>query len=419
MLHKIEPERLGPRGQAMADAVGKCVHCGFCLPTCPTYQEVESEMDSPRGRILLMKSVLEGELTQEQARPHIERCLGCLACVTHCPSGVPYGDLISSYRAHSQNSTSARFSLRDWLARQTLPYPARFRLAMRLGKIGQTLRMLVPSSLRPMLDMIPQTLPTAQRLPVITPAVGPRRGRVALLAGCAQQVLAPDINAATVRVLSLNGIEVVVPPGQSCCGALDWHTGNSRSAERFARRLMGSMPKDIDALITTAAGCGSAIHEYPLLLAGDKSLLEAQQISKKSLDISVYLSQVGIRPVPPLRRAIRVAYHDACHLAHAQGVRQPPRELLKLVPKLELVELGDSDTCCGSAGIYNIQQPQLAGKLGLRKARSVIDSGAEIVATGNIGCLAQIENHLREMQQVIPVLHTVQVLDRAYRQVDL
>lgn len=416
MLHSIDTEKLGPRGEAMAKAVGTCVHCGFCLPACPTYQELESEMDSPRGRILLMKSVLEGSLQVEQAAPHIDRCLGCLACVTHCPSGVEYGDLISSYRDHARQTGKPGWSLRDWMVRLTLPYAERFRWAVRMGKLARPLQRFAPKSLRPMLEMVPDDLPPRQKIAEVTPAVGRRRGRVALLAGCAQQVLAPDINASAVRVLSRNGIEVVVPAGQGCCGALSWHTGRGDEAARFAQQLIATIPTDVDCFLTTAAGCGSAIHEYPLLLAGSESEEAARALTAKSMDISVYLDRLELEPVPRLKRPLRVAYHDACHLAHAQKVRAEPRRLLERIPGLEVIELSDPDTCCGSAGTYNIEQPEIAQNLGERKAENVIATGASVVVTGNIGCLVQIDKHLRSFGDRVAVLHTVQVLDRAYQQ---
>jgi len=416
MLHSIDTEKLGPRGEAMAKAVGTCVHCGFCLPACPTYQELESEMDSPRGRILLMKSVLEGSLQVEQAAPHIDRCLGCLACVTHCPSGVEYGDLISSYRDHARQTGKPGWSLRDMMVRLTLPYAERFRWAVRMGKLARPLQRFAPKSLRPMLEMVPDDLPPRQKIAEVTPAVGRRRGRVALLAGCAQQVLAPDINASAVRVLSRNGIEVVVPAGQGCCGALSWHTGRGDEAARFAQQLIATIPTDVDCFLTTAAGCGSAIHEYPLLLAGSESEEAARALTAKSMDISVYLDRLELEPVPRLKRPLRVAYHDACHLAHAQKVRAEPRRLLERIPGLEVIELSDPDTCCGSAGTYNIEQPEIAQNLGERKAENVIATGASVVVTGNIGCLVQIDKHLRSFGDRVAVLHTVQVLDRAYQQ---
>ncbi len=417
MLHNIETDSLGPRGEAMGKAVGTCVHCGFCLPACPTYQELGSEMDSPRGRILLMKSVLEGELEVEEAAEHIDRCLGCVACVTHCPSGVEYGDLISSYRDHVRESGKRPWSLRDWLAAQTLPFKNRFRLAVMLGRLTKPLAGLTPKSLRPMLDLVPDSLPPKCEIPEVTPAVGERRGRVALLAGCAQQVLAPDINASAVRVLSQCGIEVVVPRGQGCCGALSWHTGNGPAAQSFASDLASKIPGDVDCFVTTAAGCGSAIAEYPLLMKGTKDEDAARRLSEKTQDISVYLNQLDHFPaIPSLKRPMRVAYQDACHLAHAQGVRQPPRRLLERIEGLEIAELADRDTCCGSAGTYNIEQPEIAKNLGNRKVDDVLATGASAVVSGNIGCLVQMEKHLKTRTDRVAVLHTVQVLDRALKQ---
>lgn len=418
MLHEIDVDKVGPRGEAMAGAIAKCVHCGFCLPACPTYQELESEMDSPRGRILLMKSVLEGKLDAEQAQPHIDRCLGCLACVSHCPSGVEYGELVTSYRDRQEELRSTRkWSLRDRLAAMTLPYAERFRWAVRLGQATRALRYLAPKSLRPMMDLIPREIPQPQPLPEVTPAIGTRRGRVALLAGCAQQVIAPDINAAAVRVLSRNGIDVVVPQGQGCCGALSWHTGQGAAAKRFGEELMSKIPQDVDCLLTTAAGCGSAIAEYPLLFEGTNRKEEAESFASRTLDISVYLSQLELAPIPELKKPVRAAYQDACHLAHAQKVRLEPRRLLSQISGLEVCELADRDTCCGSAGTYNIEQPEIAASLGRRKVADALSTRPDLLVTGNIGCLVQLQKHLEETPEEVPVLHTVQVLDRAYQEI--
>lgn len=374
-------------------------------------------MDSPRGRILLMKNVLEGQLDAATAQPHIDRCLGCLACVTHCPSGVHYGDLVSSYRDQIRRQGKAKTTLTGWLARQTLPYPKRFRAAVIMGNWFRPLHRFMPRQLRPMLAMVPEALPAGLALPEVTPAVGNRRGRVALLAGCAQQVLAPDINAATIRVLARNHIEVVVPRAQGCCGALAWHVGHGEEAMASARRLIDTLPDDVDALVINAAGCGSAVHEYPLLLAGTEYEAKARQLANKAVDISVYLDTLQLEPIPRLGAGLRVAYHDACHLAHAQGVRSAPRRLLGRVPGLEVVNLVDADTCCGSAGTYNIEQPEIAQALGDRKALAVLDTRAAIVASGNIGCLVQLEKHLRKRSDRVTILHTVQIIDRAYRQI--
>ena len=370
MLHDIRPQEHGARGADMAAAVGTCVHCGFCLPACPTYQELEQEQDSPRGRIILMKLVLEGSLDAKQAAPHIDRCLGCLACVTHCPSGVPYGDLISSYRDEQRERGNKPWSLATLLARLTLPYPSRFRIAARLGQMTKSLKFLAPKSLRPMLDLVPDELPPKQQLAELTPAVGKRRGRVALQAGCAQQVLAPDINASALRVLSRNGIEVVIPKDQGCCGALSWHTGQGNEAAQFARRLIASIPDDIDYFVTTAAGCGSAIHEYALLLRGTDMEDAAKKLAEKTLDISVYLDQLQLErsrrsPVP-----VRVAYHDACHLAHAQGVRAAPRRLLERIPGLATDNFGRRRHLLRFSRTYNIEQPEIAAQTGRSKGPS-------------------------------------------------
>ncbi|MCA9126312.1 MAG: 4Fe-4S dicluster domain-containing protein [Planctomycetales bacterium] len=415
MLHKLDIAELGERGGAMGQAIGTCVHCGFCLPACPTYQVLESEMDSPRGRILLMKSVLEGHLPVTEAQPHVDRCLGCLACVSHCPSGVEYGDLISSYRDHVRSRGERPPSLKRWLAAMTLPYKERFRWAIRLAFWTRPLHRFAPRALRPMLDLVPEELPKRQDLPAISPAQGPRLGRVALLAGCAQQVLAPDINASAVRVLNRNGIEVVLPAGQGCCGALSWHTGDGSAAARFAKKLMSTIPADVDCVLTTAAGCGSAIHEYPLLLKGTEAEQRAGEMAAKTTDISVYLSQLKLVAIPNLQRPMRVVYQDACHLSHAQRVRAAPRQLLSAIPGLDVAELADRDTCCGSAGTYNIEQPDIAKKLGELKVKNVLDTGASAVVSGNIGCLVQIEKHMQSRSDRVAVLHTVQVLDRAYR----
>ena len=374
-------------------------------------------MDSPRGRILLMKNVLEGHLDVDTAQPHIDRCLGCLACVTHCPSGVHYGDLVSSYRDHVRRQGKVKPTFTGWLAKQTLPFPARFRAAVTMGGWTRSLHRFMPPILRPMLEMIPPELPPRERLPDVSPAIGVRRGRVALLAGCAQQVLAPDINAATIRVLNRNHIEVVVPRGQGCCGALAWHVGHGDDAMANARRVIDTLPGDVDALVINAAGCGSAVHEYPLLLAGTEYESRARELVDRAVDISVYLDRLELEAIPRLKQPLRLAYHDACHLAHAQGVRSAPRRLLARVPGLEVVSLADADTCCGSAGTYNIEQPQIASALGQRKATAVLDTRAAIVASGNIGCLVQLDKHLRKRSDRVTILHTVQVIDRAYREI--
>ncbi len=416
MLHKIRPEEHGPLGAPMAHAVEACVHCGFCLAACPTYQEFGQEMDSPRGRIVLMKQVLEGQLAWSAAQPHVDRCLGCLACEPACPSGVPYRDLISPFRAVAQDKMPRTFGekLRRWLAAQTIPFPARFRLALVGAKLGKLFRPFVPRVLEPMLDLAPSDVPPAVALPRVTPAQGARRARVALLAGCAQQVLDPDINVATIDVLARNGVEVVVPEAQGCCGGLAWHTGDLSAAREFARRNLDAFPADVDAILTNAAGCGSAMHEYHLILRGTADEARADAFRKRVVDVSVFLARLGLREAPRGDGAKKIAYHDACHLANAQGVRDEPRKLLRAIPGVELRELANAHLCCGSAGTYNLDQPETAASLGAQKATAVMATGAEVVASGNIGCLTQLKAHLAKQNSAVRVRHTMQVLRDAY-----
>ncbi len=420
MLHQIQVEKMGERGKAMAHAIETCVHCGFCLPACPTYQVMGEEADSPRGRILLMKHVLEGSLTPEQAAPHLDRCLGCLACETSCPSGVPYSHLLSPYRDLMRERKQSGTSLARRLALLTLPYPTRFRLAMRTGKWAKPFAKYLPKSLRSMLELVPDYLPKADDdSRELFPAIGKKRGRVALLAGCAQRVLEPGIHRAAIAVLNRNGYEVAVPKGQGCCGALAWHVGHGPVAQRQAIHNMQVFPKDVEAVLSTAAGCGSAMHEYPILLQGTGYEQQAKEFSERCRDILTFLDEVGIEAPPKLSRPLRVAYHDACHLAHAQKVVDPPRRLLERIPNLKLVMVAESDLCCGSAGTYNMDQPEMAETLGRRKAENLIQSGCDFVALANIGCQIQIANHLRATGCARPILHVVQVLDAAYRGIEI
>ena len=425
MQHNIPIDRHGAMAEPMAEAVESCVHCGFCLPTCPTYQVLGEEMDSPRGRIILMKEVLEGTLSQEEALPYLDPCLGCLACVTACPSGVQYGELITPFRAQAEESRH-----RPWLERmlrrfvlETLPYPHRFRIAATLGRFSKPLAKpllpWLPERVGAMLTLLPDSLPASPRLPASYPAQGRRRAKVALLAGCAQQVLAPEINWASLRVLARNGVEVVLPSPQGCCGALSAHTGAMPQAQDFARKTLDSFRDslaDVDAIVTNAAGCGSGMQEYGLWLRGQPEETEAKAFAKRVVDISVFLADLGMQAPPPLPRQLTVAYHDACHLAHAQGVSVQPRQLLQQVEGLQLVDIADAEICCGSAGTYNIEQPHIANELGESKAKAVLDSGATMVLSGNIGCLTQLQNHLIKQQHPLPVYHTMQFLDMVYQQ---
>lgn len=416
MLHRIPVETLGPRGEAMAQAITSCVHCGFCLPTCPTYDVLGDESDSPRGRIFLMKEVLEGKLAAEQAAPHIDRCLGCVACQTACPSGVQYGELISAYRAqHPVPQVRSRWArLRRRIASMTVPYPKRFGLAMRMGRLSRSLAKFAPRGMRPLVDLIPEDLPQPEMPPEFSPAEGTQQAVVELHIGCAAQVLNPDITSSAIRVLNRAGVAVRVPQTQACCGALHWHVGNAREASKLAKRNLDAFGSSPDAILTTAAGCGSGLHEYPLILAGDARQAEAQQFAHRVMDVSVFLARLELEKMA-VQRPLRIAYHDACHLSHAQKVRQPPRELLRRIEGVTLVELTDAEFCCGSAGTYNIDQPEIAAELGARKAQAVIAANCDLVALGNIGCQVQIEQHLRKAGSSIPVMHVVQILDRVQR----
>ncbi|MFQ5613844.1 MAG: (Fe-S)-binding protein [Anaerolineae bacterium] len=418
MQHAIPVKTLGPQGGTMARAVEACVHCGFCLPACPTYHALGEEMDSPRGRIILMKEALEGNLALADTLPYLDRCLGCQGCLSACPSGVAYGDLLAAFRAYSEERR-ARGPLgraSRWLIHETLPYPGRFRLALRLGRLARPFHGLAPNAFKPMLDLLPAGIPPAPPLPEIYPAQGKRRARVAMLAVCVQQVLAPQINWATLRVLARNGVETLIPREQGCCGALALHAGEGQRARALAEHNLRAFPEPgaVDAIITNAAGCGSGMREYPLLFRGRPQEAQAQAFARKVKDVSVLLTELGLKPPPPLPQPVRVAYHDACHLLHAQGVEAAPRQLLAQIPNLTLLEIPDGELCCGSAGTYNLEQPDLARQLGERKARHILDTNAGAVATGNIGCLTQIEAHLAALGRPLPLFHTLELLDRSY-----
>lgn len=417
MRHSIPLETLGPQGPAMAEAVASCVHCGFCLPVCPTYLTLGEEMDSPRGRILLMKGALEGELAQDEVLPHVDRCLGCLACVTACPSGVEYGQLLTPFRemTDKQRSRSPLTNLLRTLVNQTLPFPARFRAAATVARYTKALNPLLPAALGTMLDLLPDHLPASVHLPAVSPAQGKPQARVALLSGCVQQVLAPAINRATVDVLTRNRVEVVIPPKQGCCGALAMHSGAANQARGLARRNFKAFDLDaVDAVVTNAAGCGSGMHEYPLLFAGEPDEEIAQRFAEKVQDISVFLDTLGLDAAPALSDPMIIAYHDACHLAHAQGIRDAPRRLLSAISNVTVVPIAEGEICCGSAGTYNIEQPQIAAQLGQQKAQAIRNTQAQAVVSGNIGCMTQIDSHLRRLGTALPIYHIVEVLAMAY-----
>ncbi|MEV0130120.1 heterodisulfide reductase-related iron-sulfur binding cluster [Dactylosporangium sp. NPDC050688] len=408
-----------------AGLVSDCVHCGFCLPTCPTYVLWGEEMDSPRGRIQLMRQHLEGEPLTPTAAGHFDACLGCMACVTACPSGVQYGTLIEQTRVVVEERHP-----RPWPERALrglvfglFPHPRRLAVLkgpLRLYQwLGSPLRDRLPGRLPALAALAPPVRP-AVPLPARLPALGTRRAVVGMLTGCVQRAFFPDVNAATARVLAAEGCDVVIPPGQGCCGALSVHSGRREEAARFARGIVDTFDAaGIDALVVNAAGCGSSLKELGDLLAGDPGYAgRAAALAAKVTDFAELLGRLGpVAPRHPL--PVTVAYHDACHLAHAQGVRSQPRELLRGIPGLVLREIADPELCCGSAGVWNVLNPGPAAELGARKARDVLATGARWLVTANPGCLMQIGAGVRAAGGSIRTAHTAQVLDASIRGVRL
>jgi glycolate oxidase iron-sulfur subunit len=380
------------------ELIADCVHCGFCLPTCPTYGPLwQEEMDSPRGRIHLMSSLLDETISLTATTvQHFDRCLGCMACVTSCPSGVQYDRLIEQTRAHVEEHYERPLAdrLQRALVFSTVPYPRRLRLALALTPPW------LPGRLRPFVALKPPWR-SSERPPAVTPAVGKRRARVGLLLGCVQRVVFGDVNTATARVLAAEGCEVVVPPGQECCGALHLHAGRYAAGRRRAERI-GGLFAGLDAVVVNAAGCGSHLKE--------------SELDVRVVDVNELLAELGPqarrRPLP-----LKVAYQDACHLGHAQGIRDAPRALLSSIPGLELAEPAEQAICCGSAGIYNLTQPAPARELGERKAANVLATGADVYAAANPGCLVQVSTYLRRSGRRLPAVHPVELLDASIRSV--
>jgi glycolate oxidase iron-sulfur subunit len=407
--------------------VDVCVHCGFCLPTCPTYVLWNEEMDSPRGRIVLMNVALEeeGELSESMVN-HWDRCLGCMACVTACPSGVQYDKLIEATRPQVERNYERPWQERAFrrFAFETFTHPGRLRAvvpamvaAQRLGLTRAAGRALGRfPRLRTLQSLLPDVgiKAAAARVPEVTQAEGKRRGRVGMLLGCVQRVFFGDVNEATVRVLAAEGFEVFAPASVRCCGALMLHSGAEEDALGLAKTMIEAF-EDYDYVVVNAAGCGSSMKDYGHLFSDDEAWAErARAFSDKVRDVSELLTEsdptAPRHPVP-----LKVAYHDACHLAHAQKVRSEPRELLSAIPELELVEPAEWEICCGSAGIYNLLQPEAGHALGQRKAENLLDTGADAIVSGNPGCTLQIAAHLREKGRPLPVYHPVQLLDRSIR----
>ncbi|MGR6922680.1 (Fe-S)-binding protein [[Actinomadura] parvosata] len=395
--------------------INDCVHCGFCLPTCPTYALWGEEMDSPRGRIHLMKQHVEGTPITPEMAGHFDACLGCMACVTACPSGVKYDRLIEQTRVEveRQHVREPHDRAVRGLVFSLFPYPRRLRLlrpTMWLAERMAPFLTRANPSLGAMATLAPR-VERRQRLPRLVRARGERRATVGMLLGCVQREFFPQVNAATARVLALEGCDVVVPPEQGCCGALSVHSGRDGQARRLASRTIRAFERaGVDTVVVNAAGCGSSMKEYGELLGHEPPF--------RVVDLSEYLAELGPvakrHPLP-----LTVAYHDACHLAHAQGVRAQPRELLSAIPELELREIPESAICCGSAGTYNLLQPEAARDLGDRKARAVGTTGAELLVSANPGCTMQIAAAMRRGGATIRVAHTAEVLDASLRGVTL
>ncbi len=409
------------------ELVDDCVHCGFCLPSCPTYVLWGEEMDSPRGRIYLMQQGLEGESLSDSMVGHFDACLGCMACVTACPSGVQYDKLIEATR--SQVERRHRRGLRERLLRGAIfslfPYPRRLRILrgpLRLYQRSGAGRLLrrsglaqrLPAGLRVMESIAPP-LSATERLPDLVPAQGERRAVVGMLTGCVQGAFFGHVNAATARVLAAEGCDVVVPRRQGCCGALSVHNGRESEAVSFARRLIDTFERTgVKTVVVNAAGCGSSMKEYAHLLRDDPAYAaKAAHFAAGVRDLAEFVAELGPRATRhPLR--VTIAYHDACHLAHAQGIRAQPRLLLQSIPGLTLLEIDEAELCCGSAGVYNLLQPGAGEALGQRKAANIAATGADWLVTANPGCLMQVAAALGT-GHTLRFRHTAEVLDASIR----
>ena len=416
------------------ELIDRCVHCGLCLPTCPTYVLWGREMASPRGRIRLMQLGTQGQVAMNgNFVQHFDTCLGCMACMTACPSGVQYDKLIEATRFQIESRYHRTFSQR-WVRKlifSLFPYPERLKQLLKpllwyqrtgLQKLlrGSGLLRLLPASLRSMESVLPDLKASFNqdnsRLPAITPPAGLRRRRVGVLLGCVQQVFFSEVNAATIRVLAAEGCEIVAPADQSCCGALMVHAGEEERALAFARRNIDAFEKaEVDTIVINAAGCGSSMKDYGHLLRDDPAYAErAKAFAGKCRDISEVLAELPPRaarkPLP-----LRVAYHDACHLQHAQRIRQQPRDLLRSIPGVEILEIPESAICCGSAGIYNLVEPHAAAELGERKVQHILSLKPDVVVSSNPGCLLQLGSMLQSKGSNIPVMHIVELLDASER----
>lgn len=424
------PSAFDPHNPPDPDLLADCVHCGFCLPTCPTYQLWGEEMDSPRGRIHLMDLAQKGEIGIDKSfAGHFDACLGCMACVTACPSGVQYDRLIESVRPQIERAVPRdRIDrLFRWMIFALFPHPVRLRIAaigallyQRTGSRSLVHRSGLIRMLPPRLRALEALMPDVRFRSIVTrqrgtvAAAGATRRRVALIAGCVQRVFFAQVNEATARVLAAEGCEVIIPK-QGCCGALSVHAGREDEGLARARNLIESFEElDVDDIVVNVAGCGSTLKEYGILLAGEPGYADrAKAFSAKVRDISEVLAELEPRaPRHPINA--RIAYHDACHLAHGQKVRQQPRDVLRTIPGLEVLDVPEPELCCGSAGTYNLVQPEAAEELGRRKANNILTTGPDAVTTGNPGCLLQIGQYLNG----IPVLHPIQLVDASIHGID-
>lgn len=416
-----------------------CVHCGLCTSACPTYLETGNENDSPRGRIYLMRNVVDGrmELT-DSVKHHLELCLDCRSCETACPSGVQYGRLIEPFRVEMQQrelaagDTTANGWFQKYILYGLFPYanrlrwslaPARWAQRLGLDRLadGLGLTKLLPKQLQRMQALLPKLPAPTPRLPEVLSPVGKRRARVALFTGCVADAMFGPTNWATARVLQFNGCEVIVPRDQVCCGAIHYHSGAGEPALQLAQQNADAFnADDVDAVIINVAGCGSMLKDYghvahEISPADDETRQRLEKFAHKVKDVSEFLMSLG--PIAPTGEIkLRATYHDACHLCHAQKIREQPRDLLSLVPGLELIPLAESEICCGAAGSYNLTQPEMAAQLGRRKLENILKTNAQAVITGNAGCSLQLQMQLRQAGHDIWVAHPMDVLDLSYRQ---
>ncbi|MDP0926403.1 glycolate oxidase subunit GlcF [Paracoccus onubensis] len=418
MQTSFTPEQLADPATARSNEILRsCVHCGFCTATCPTYKILGDELDSPRGRIYLIKDMLENNrVPDDKTVRHIDRCLSCLSCMTTCPSGVDYMHLVDHAREYiEQHYRRPPFerALR-WLLSRILPYPARFRLALTGAGLARPFRRLLPDArLRAMLDMVPRNIPRTDRRdePQIYPADGKPIRRVALLTGCAQRVLDPDINRATISLLRRHGCEVVIPKGIGCCGALTHHMGRTDESHAMAAANIQALTaeldgKGLDAVIINTSGCGTTVKDYGHMFQSDPLAADAARIAGLAKDITEVMADIGLRDATHAK-PLRVAYHAACSLQHGQQIRATPKELLAQAG-FEIVEPQNSHICCGSAGTYNLMQPEISGELKSRKVETLEALQPQVISAGNIGCMMQIGSGT-----AVPVVHTVELLDWA------